>query len=94
MTTTLYNYDGSSQEYGYDCLLTPSEAASALRLTTRTLALWSKQGKLRCLRLSNGVRRYPEDAVRAVFEGRFDDAATPEYLAAVRAKREAQHSTE
>lgn len=74
--TTLVDTDGAPFEVGFEVLLTPRDAAQILAVGTRTLSKWADQGKLRCVRVgTNGHRRYPADAVRAISEGRLADAA-------------------
>lgn len=74
--TKLMDTDGTEFEAGFEVLLTPRDAATILAVNTRTLSKWADLGKLRCVRVgSNGHRRYPADAVRALSEGRLSDAA-------------------
>lgn len=55
-------------------MLTPKEAANVLRVDARTLWLWAKKGQIRSIKLPSGHSRYPVSAVRAVVEGRLDEA--------------------
>lgn len=74
--TKLMDTDGTEFEAGFEVLLTPRDAAAILAVGTRTLTKWADAGKLRCVRVgTNGHRRYPSDAVRAISEGRWQDAA-------------------
>ena len=52
-------------------LLTPREVASIFRVSTRTPARWSREGKLDAIRTPGGQRRFREADVRAllVLEG-------------------------
>jgi excisionase family DNA binding protein len=43
---------------GDDRLMYPSEAAAMLRVSTRTLAGWAKNGRLPSVLLPGGQRRY------------------------------------
>lgn len=74
--TMLTDTDGTEFESGLEVLLPPRDAAAILSVNTRTLTKWANMGKLRCVRVgTNGHRRYPADAVRAITEGRWADAA-------------------
>lgn len=75
MTTTLYDTDGRPIEHGYEVLMTPKDVASILTINTRTLAKYAKAGRIRHVWTVGGHRRYPASAVRAAYEGRWDDAA-------------------
>lgn len=61
-------------EGGFEKLMRTRDVAQLCGVNPRTVTLWAKQGRLRCLRTAGGHRRYPEDAVRAVLEGRTQDA--------------------
>ncbi|MEM0097382.1 MAG: MerR family transcriptional regulator, partial [Conexivisphaerales archaeon] len=43
-----------------------------LHLTTTTLRIWDKQGKIKCIRLSNRYRRIPESEINRIM-GKKDD---------------------
>lgn len=74
MSTTLYELDGSSFEYGFEGLLTPGDAARILCINTRTLTNWAKEGRVRYQRTTGNHRRYYADSIRAAYEGRWEDA--------------------
>ena len=78
MTYTLYEADGSSFEHGFEVLMKPRDAAQILSVNTRTLSKYAKEGKIRCTWTNGGHRRFPADAVRAAYEGRWEDAAGPQ----------------
>jgi putative resolvase len=44
-------------------LYAPCEAAKMLGVTTKTLKLWEKAGKIRCVRTPGGHRRIPESEI-------------------------------
>lgn len=45
-------------------LYAPCKAAKMLGVTTKTLKLWEKAGKIRCVRTPGGHRRIPESEIR------------------------------
>jgi excisionase family DNA binding protein len=51
-------------------LLTPAEAARLLRVSTKTVARWAKDGRIEFVRLPSGHIRIPTEAVTRI--------ATPE----------------
>jgi excisionase family DNA binding protein len=44
-------------------LYAPYKAAEMLGVTTKTLKMWEKAGKIRCVRTPGGHRRIPESEV-------------------------------
>jgi putative resolvase len=42
----------------------PREAGRILGVTTHTIQVWDRQGKIRCIRLPTGRRRIPESEIR------------------------------
>ena len=70
----LPNTDGTTTPYGYEVLLSVADVALIFRVNRRTVTKWADRGLLRCYRAPNGHRRFPEDSVRALFEGRTEDA--------------------
>lgn len=58
---------GLTQAQGEVELMTPQEAASALKLkTVDTLARWAKAGLIRAVRMPSGRVRYPSDEVARI----------------------------
>lgn len=51
-------------------LLTPAEVAAMLRVHPRTVTRWARSGKLSCIKTPGGHRRYYEDEVQAVLQGK------------------------
>ena len=47
-------------------LVKPAEAASILGVGTNTLASWAALGKIQCLLLPSGHRRYYQDEILAL----------------------------
>lgn len=45
-------------------LLKPAEAASILGVGVKTLAIWASIGRIECLTLPSGHRRYYADEIR------------------------------
>ena len=59
-----------------ETMLTPAETAALFRVDRATVTRWANTGKIPCVRLPSGHRRYPERAVRAILAGEhynFDD---------------------
>lgn len=75
MTTQLVNTDGTPIEHGFEVLLTPKDAAQILCVGVRTLNNYARDGKVRFTTTAGGHRRYYADSIRAVYEGRYEDAA-------------------
>lgn len=48
----------------YSELLKPAEAANILGVGVKTLAIWSSLGRIECLTLPSGHRRYYADEIR------------------------------
>jgi putative resolvase len=44
----------------------PKEAGKILGVTTHTIQVWDRRGKIRCLRLPTGRRRIPESEVKRI----------------------------
>jgi len=44
----------------------PREAGRILGVTTHTIQVWDRQGKIRCIRLPTGRRRIPESEIRCL----------------------------
>ena len=74
MVTEIVNSDGTLFEVGMEVMLTPKEAAAILAVTTTTLTKYANKGRLRCIRLESGHRRYPASAIRAATKGNWDEA--------------------
>ncbi len=77
MAQELYNADGSTIEHGFDVLMTPKDVAILFQVDVRTVGNWARMGKLFHTRTAGGHRRYPEECVRALYQGDKDGAATP-----------------
>lgn len=45
-------------------IYSPKEAGKMLGITTHTLQVWDRQGRIRCVRLPTGRRRIPESEIR------------------------------
>ncbi|MDG6902254.1 MAG: IS607 family transposase [Nitrososphaerota archaeon] len=45
-------------------IYSPKEAGKMLGITTHTIQVWDRQGRIRCLRLPTGRRRVPESEIR------------------------------
>ncbi len=61
-----------------DSLMTPAEVAALFRVSPKTVARWSRAGKLTALRTLGGHRRFRVDEVRALrqeVDQRFGDEA-------------------
>ncbi len=52
-----------------EVLLTPAEVAALFRVDRATVTRWSSEGKLPCIKLPSGHRRYRETDVNAILEG-------------------------
>ena len=50
-------------------LLTSGEVAALLRVDSKTVTRWAKDGKLDSVRLPGGHHRYRESVVRALLNG-------------------------
>ena len=50
-------------------LLTPSEVAALFRVDPKTVTRWAKAGKLSCVKILGGHRRYLASEVNALLEG-------------------------
>lgn len=48
----------------YSELLKPAEAANILGVGVKTLAIWASLGRIECLTLPSGHRRYYADEIR------------------------------
>lgn len=59
---------------GCEKLYMPSETARMLGVSARTVLIWARKGKIRCVRTPRGHRRYPESVIKALREGRPEDA--------------------
>ena len=70
----LYDTDGDEVPYGYPIVMTPREVGLILHVEPRTVSNWAREGKLYCTRTMGGQRRFPEECVRALVEGRWEDA--------------------
>jgi excisionase family DNA binding protein len=55
-------------------LLRPKDAARLLAVNTRTLSIWADKGKIRYVMTQGGHRRYPLSVVRALMDGKNQDA--------------------
>ncbi|HZU73040.1 MAG TPA: BldC family transcriptional regulator [Acidimicrobiales bacterium] len=53
---------------GEDRLLTPSEVATMFRVNTKTVARWSRDGRLPAVRTLGGHRRYWRSEVLAALQ--------------------------
>ena len=42
----------------------PKKAGEMLGVTTHTIQVWDRQGRIKCLRLPTGRRRVPESEIR------------------------------
>lgn len=51
-----------------DSLMTPAEVAALFRVSPKTVARWSRAGKLTALRTLGGHRRFRMDEVQALRE--------------------------
>jgi excisionase family DNA binding protein len=71
----IVDLDGQPIEVEFEILLKPSEAAHILRITSRTLNNYARQGKIRSVRTQGGHRRYPASAVRLAAQGKWDEVA-------------------
>lgn len=61
-----------------DVLMTPAEVAALFRVSPKTVARWSRAGKLTALRTLGGHRRFKVEevqALRAEVDQRFHDEA-------------------
>jgi excisionase family DNA binding protein len=59
-----------------DVLMTPAEVAALFRVSPKTVARWSRAGKLTALRTLGGHRRFRVEevqALRAEVENRFEE---------------------
>ena len=54
---------------GLPRLLTPAEAAVALKVNPKTLARWAREGKIPHIWTPGRTRRYREDDVQAIIRG-------------------------
>src|SRR5215831_7565135 len=50
-------------------LMLPGEAASALRVSVRTIQNYARAGRIRCIRLSPGAHRYVAADIQALLNG-------------------------
>lgn len=57
-------------------LLTPAEAAAWFRVEVRTVARWAQEGRLGCIRVGRGHRRYRAADVTALLAAT-EEATTP-----------------
>lgn len=60
-----------------DVLMTPAEVAALFRVSPKTVARWSRAGKLTALRTLGGHRRFRVEEVQALrkeVDDRFDSA--------------------
>lgn len=65
-----------------DVLMTPAEVAALFRVSPKTVARWSRAGKLTALRTLGGHRRFRVEevkALRAEVDERFEDEAPAPY---------------
>lgn len=59
---------------GFERLFLPAEAGMLLGVSARTVLVWARTGKIRCVRTPCGHRRYPESVIQALLDGRPEDA--------------------
>jgi excisionase family DNA binding protein len=57
------------QADGADELLTPAEAAKAMRVSVPTLTRWARRGDIESIELPGGTRRYKRSVVDAILNG-------------------------
>ena len=55
-----------------DKLLQPGEVADTLGVDPKTLTRWANKGKIPCVRLPGGHRRYRKSVVDAILSGQYD----------------------
>lgn len=53
----------------HDPLLTPGEVARLFRVDPKTVTRWAATGRIACLRLPGGHRRFRTSVVRALLNG-------------------------
>jgi excisionase family DNA binding protein len=58
-------------------LLKPAEAAAAFGVIVRTVGRWNQEGRLPCIRLPGGHRRYRAADVRQLLAERTQEKGTP-----------------
>jgi excisionase family DNA binding protein len=69
-TVTSITTARSRQPVTYRPLLTPAEVAAAFKCDPKTITRWANEGRLSSLRTPGGHRRFFEDEVRALLNGR------------------------
>jgi excisionase family DNA binding protein len=51
-------------------VMTTAEVAVALGVDVRTVARWARSGKLQCIQLPSGHRRYRREDIEQMLEGK------------------------
>lgn len=62
---------------GTNCLLTPTEAASILKISKKTILRWAKEKKIECVRISKKTILFQAEAIDTFVNERIHGVQSP-----------------